>query len=76
MQMIHNDVSNVEVLIESNNNLYTLVFHIDIKTRLFTSEKHEVLVRVEQRCAESFCLIKTVQLAAQSLLQDIDLQSN
>jgi len=64
MQMIHNDVSNVETFIESDNNLYTLVFHIDIKTRLFTSEKHEVFVKVKQKCAESFCLIKTVQLAA------------
>jgi len=62
--MIYNDVSDVEALIESDNDLYTLVFHVDIKTKLSTSEKHEVLVRVEQRCAESFCLIKTVQLAA------------
>jgi len=74
--MIHNDVSDVEALTESDNNSYTLVSHIDIKTRLFTNEKHEVLVRVKQRCAESFCSIKTVQLAAQSLLQNIDLRSN
>ncbi len=76
MQMIHNDVSDVEVFTESDNDSYTLASHIDIKTRLFTNEKHEVLVRIKQRCAESFCLIKTVQLATQSLLQNIDLQSN
>ncbi len=76
MQMTHNDVSNIEVLTESNNDLYTLASHVDIKTRLFMSEKHEVLVRVEQRCAKSFCSIKTVQLTAQSLLQNINLQSN
>jgi len=37
MQMIYNDVSNVEALIESDKNLYTLVFYVDIKTRLFIS---------------------------------------
>jgi len=74
--MTHNHVSDVEALIESNNDLYTLASHVDIKAKLFTSKKHEVLVRIEQRCAESFCSIKTVQLAAQSLLQDIDLRSN
>ncbi len=74
--MTHNDVSDIEALIESDNDSYTLAFHINIKARLSTSEKHEVLVRVEQKCAESFCSIKTVQLVAQSLLQDIDLQSN
>ena len=63
MQMIHNDVSDVEALIESNNDSYTLASHVDIKAKLFISEKHEVLVKVEQRCAESFCLIKIVQLA-------------
>ncbi len=63
MQMIHNDVSDVEALIESNNDSYTLASHVDIKTKLFISEKHEVLVKVKQRCAESFCLIKIVQLA-------------
>ncbi len=68
MQMIHNDVSDVEVLIENDNNSYTLTFHIDIKAKLFTSEKHEVFVRIEQKCAESFCSIKIVQLATQSLL--------
>jgi len=61
--MIHNDVSDVEALIESNNDSYTLASHVDIKTKLFISEKHEVLVKVKQRCAESFCLIKIVQLA-------------
>lgn len=76
MQMIHNNVSDVKVLIEIDNNLYTFIFHIDIKMKLFTSKKHEVLVKVEQKCAELFCLIKIVQLAAQSLLQNINLQSN
>jgi len=61
--MIHNDVSDVEILIESNNDSYTLISYIDIKTRLFTNEKHEVLVRIKQKCAESFCSIKIVQLA-------------
>jgi len=71
--MTHNDVSNIEALTESDNNSYTLVSYINIKMKLFMSKKHEVLVRVEQRCAESFCLIKIVQLAAQSLLQNINL---
>jgi len=76
VQITHNDVSDVEALTESNNDSYTLTSYVDIKMRLFTSEKHEVFVRIEQKCAESFCSIKTVQLAAQSLLQDINLQSN
>jgi len=75
--MILNDDFEIEILFKTDADSYELVEHVDTTTEsLNTKEKHEVLVLTEKRCRKSVCSRKTLRVAAQLLLRDIELRHN
>jgi hypothetical protein len=77
LKMINEDDSESEVLSELDTDLKDLLAYVDIKIELSDAdEKHDVLIRTEQRCTKFNCSVKIMQLIAQLVLQDIDLQHN
>jgi hypothetical protein len=75
--MINKDNSESEVLYELDTDLKDLFAHVDIKIELSNAdEKHDVLIKIEQRCMKFNCSIKIMQLIMQFILQDINLQHN
>jgi hypothetical protein len=75
--MINKDDSESEILSELNTDLKDFFAHVDIKIKLLNAdEKHDVLIRTEQRCTKFNCSIKIMQFIMQFILQNIDLQYN
>jgi hypothetical protein len=76
--MAREDNSEVEILSEPDTGPYDLPSHIGTKAGLpdTEEEKHDFLVRAEQRCKEPNCPSKTLQLAAQPVQRKIGLRHN
>ncbi len=71
------DNSKSEILFESDTGLKDLFAHVSIKKELLNKgQKHELLVRAEQRSKELNCLVKTLTLVVQFIQRDIDLRAN
>jgi hypothetical protein len=72
--MINKDDSESEVLSELNTDLKDFFAYVNIKIELSDAdEKHDVLIRVKQRCTKFNCSVKIMQLVTQLVLQNIDL---
>ncbi len=75
--MIFNDDFKIKILFEIDANLYELVEHVDTTTEsLNMKKKHEILILTEKCCRKSVCFRKTLRVAAQFLLRDIELCHN
>jgi hypothetical protein len=69
LKIINEDDSKSEILSELNTDLKDLLAYVDIKIKLSDAdEKHDVLIRVEQRCMKFNCSVKIMQLVAQLIL--------
>jgi hypothetical protein len=74
LKIINEDDSKSECLSELDTDLKDLFVHIDIKVELSDAdEKHDVLIKTEQRCAKFNCSVKIMQLVMQFILQNINL---
>ncbi len=71
------DDSKPEILFKPNTSLKDLSAHVNIKKELLNEDqKHELLIRAEQRSKELNCSVKILTLAVQSIQRDIDLRAN
>jgi hypothetical protein len=67
--MINENNSESEILSEFNTDLKDLFTYVDIKIKLSDAdEKHDVLIRTEQRCTKFNCSIKIMQFITQLIL--------
>ncbi len=66
-----------KILFEFNTSLKDLLAYVNIKKELLNEDqKHELLVRAEQRSKELNCLVKIFILIVQLIQRDIDLRAN
>ncbi len=74
-----NDADNLklEILFKPNTSLKDLFKHVNIKKELFNKdEKHELLIRTEQRNKKLNCSVKILIFVVQLIQRDINLRVN
>ncbi len=75
--MINADDLKSKILSESDTSLKDLFVYVNIKKELFNEdEKHELLIRTEQKSKELNCLVKILILIVQFIQRDINLRVN
>ncbi len=71
------DNSKFKIFFESDTSLKDLLAHVNIKKELLNKDqKHELLIRTEQRSKKLNCSVKILILVVQFIQRDINLRVN